>query len=73
MAKTSRNIIITGGGSGIGMETAIKFANNGDNIIITGRTESKLIEVSKNIKQNNGHCTYYVGDVANPVFCRKDS
>ena len=71
MAKTSRNIIITGGGSGIGMETAIKFANNGDNIIITGRTESKLIEVSKNIKQNNGHCTYYVGDVANPVFVEK--
>ena len=33
MAKTSRNIIITGGGSGIGMETAIKFANNGDNIL----------------------------------------
>ena len=53
MNKDKRTIIITGGGSGIGMETAIKFAGNGDDVIITGRTESKLIQVSNSINKNN--------------------
>ena len=34
MNDNKRTIIITGGGSGIGMETAIKFADNGYNVII---------------------------------------
>ena len=58
MNDNKRTIIITGGGSGIGMETAIKFADNGDNVIITGRTESKLINVSESINNNNG-CLLY--------------
>ncbi len=71
MNNNKRTIIITGGGSGIGMETAIKFADNGDNVIITGRTESKLIKVSESINNNNGSCTYYTGDVADPDFVSK--
>ena len=68
MNKDKRTIIITGGGSGIGMETAIKFANLGDNIIITGRTESKLKDITSLINNNNGTCSYYTGDVADPKF-----
>ena len=71
MNDNKRTIIITGGGSGIGMETAIKFAENGDNVIITGRTESKLIKVSESINNNNGSCSYYTGDVADPDFVSK--
>ena len=71
MNDNKRTIIITGGGSGIGMETAIKFADNGYNVIITGRTESKLINVSESINNNNGSCSYYTGDVADPDFVSK--
>ena len=68
MNKDKRTIIITGGGSGIGMETAIKFAELGDIIIITGRTESKLKNITSLINNNNGTCSYYTGDVADPKF-----
>ena len=71
MNDNKRTIIITGGGSGIGMETAIKFADNGYNVIITGRTESKLINVSESINNNNGSGSYYTGDVADPDFVSK--
>ncbi|MEM0940945.1 MAG: 2-deoxy-D-gluconate 3-dehydrogenase [Bacteroidota bacterium] len=32
----ARNILITGGSAGMGLASAIKFATNGDNVIITG-------------------------------------
>ena len=39
---TSRIVLITGGSSGIGLATAQKFVENGDNVIITGRDKQKL-------------------------------
>ena len=42
-------ILITGGGSGLGLEMAKKFASLGANIAICGRTESKLEKASKEI------------------------
>ncbi|TKG93974.1 SDR family oxidoreductase [Puteibacter caeruleilacunae] len=42
-----RNILITGGSAGMGLATAIKFAEKGDQVIITGRNEKKLEEVKK--------------------------
>ena len=38
----SKTIFITGATSGFGKATAIKFAENNWNIIITGRREEKL-------------------------------
>lgn len=37
-----RNILITGGSAGMGLATAIKFAQKGDQVIITGRNKTKL-------------------------------
>ncbi|NOU58284.1 SDR family NAD(P)-dependent oxidoreductase [Marinifilum caeruleilacunae] len=42
-----RNILITGGSAGMGLSTAIKFAENGDQVIITGRNREKLEEVKQ--------------------------
>ena len=42
MKTTGNTILITGGGSGIGYETAKSLAQLGNKIIITGRNESKL-------------------------------
>lgn len=45
----NKTILITGGGSGLGLEMAKKFASLGANIAICGRTESKLEKASEEI------------------------
>lgn len=59
-------ILITGGGSGLGLAMAKKFALLGSNIAICGRTEEKLQNaVEEIIQAGDGDISveYYVGDV----------
>ncbi|WP_375559005.1 SDR family oxidoreductase [Bernardetia sp. OM2101] len=50
--RTSRQtVLITGGGSGIGLSLAKKFLENDNTVIITGRNLSKLEEVKKEFPQ----------------------
>ena len=44
MNVKGKNIIITGGSLGIGKETARDLVNRGANVLITGRSENRLIE-----------------------------
>ena len=44
MNVQGKNIIITGGSLGIGKETARTLVQKGANVLITGRSESRLIE-----------------------------
>ncbi len=44
-------VLITGGARGIGYGIAKAFAEEGANIVITGRTASTLIEARENLKQ----------------------
>ena len=46
--------LITGGGKGIGFGLASAFAREGSNIVITGRTESRLIEAKKKLENQYG-------------------
>ncbi|CAA0097015.1 putative 2,4-dienoyl-CoA reductase [BD1-7 clade bacterium] len=50
---TGQQIIITGGGSGIGRCTAHELASLGANLILIGRNEDKLKQVAKEIKTDN--------------------
>ena len=43
-----RNVLITGASSGIGKAIAYAFAENGDNLVITGRRFDKLEEIKTN-------------------------
>ncbi len=43
----NKTILITGGASGIGLEAARQFLDAGARVIVTGRNQSKLDEVSK--------------------------
>lgn len=42
MNTSNNTVLITGGGSGIGFETARLFASLGNKVIITGRTKARL-------------------------------
>lgn len=47
MELKNKTILITGGGSGIGLEAVKQFLENGLNVIITGRDQVKLDEAKK--------------------------
>lgn len=46
-------VIITGGGQGVGFGVATAFVKEGANVVITGRTESKLIKAKENLEKLN--------------------
>lgn len=50
MKTTGNTILVTGGGSGIGLEIAKLFAKQENTVIITGRNEAKLEQAAKGIK-----------------------
>ena len=41
--------LVTGGGSGIGLGTALRFASDGAHVTICGRTEDKLLRASEQV------------------------
>jgi 3-oxoacyl-[acyl-carrier protein] reductase len=49
MELNNKNVLITGGSSGIGKETARQFIEKGANVVITGRDSNKLKEVANEL------------------------
>ena len=49
-----KTVIITGGGKGIGFGISKAFANEGANLVITGRTESTLVEAKEKLESAYG-------------------
>ncbi len=64
---SGKTILITGGGSGLGLAMAKGFARSGANIAICGRTEEKLKKAVEEIKSERDgvEVRYYVADVRN--------
>ncbi len=56
-------ILITGGGSGLGLSMATKFAELGADIAICGRTEKKLKKAAETLKEHGTDVRYYPCDV----------
>ncbi|HRD85309.1 MAG TPA: SDR family oxidoreductase, partial [Rubrivivax sp.] len=62
-------VIITGGGTGIGLATALRLAGAGARIVIAGRTLEKLEEAQKTIQASGGICHIYQADLADMPAC----
>jgi NAD(P)-dependent dehydrogenase (short-subunit alcohol dehydrogenase family) len=56
-------ILITGGGSGLGLSMAKKFAGLGADIAICGRTENKLKDATELLKKHGTDVRWYSVDV----------
>lgn len=59
-------VLITGGGSGIGRCMAHELAHLGAQVVIVGRTESKLETVAAEIAEDGGRCTFAICDIREP-------
>lgn len=62
---TKKIIKITGGGSGIGKAIALKYAANGHQVCISGRTLETLVAVQKEATHSSGKIHIFIEDVTN--------
>jgi NAD(P)-dependent dehydrogenase (short-subunit alcohol dehydrogenase family) len=62
-----RNVIVTGGGRGIGQATARAFAREGANVLVLGRTASDLEQTVSQIEADGGRAWHARCDVRDQV------
>lgn len=58
-----KNIVITGGGSGIGLAMANKFVKEGASVIIVGRNEKKLKEACCNLGAKSNYTVFDITQI----------
>jgi len=63
--------LITGGSLGLGKATAHLFAQEGANVVITGRTEKTLVEKVGKAKDAGHEISHIVSDVSKEADCRE--
>ena len=63
--------IITGGNSGVGAATAVKFAAEGAKVVITARREAPLQEVAAKIREAGGEVLPVVSDISKTEDAQK--
>jgi len=63
--------LITGGSLGLGKATAHLFAQEGANVVITGRTEKTLVEKVGKAKEAGHEILHIVSDVSIEADCRE--
>src|SRR3954469_25056665 len=57
-------VVIVGASSGIGRETALRFAERGSKVVVAARSESGLASLVKEIEARSGQGAYAVCDVS---------
>jgi short-subunit dehydrogenase len=63
-------VIVTGASSGIGEAIAREFAANGSWVVLASRTESRLSEITNDIKSSGGEAFYVKTDVSIESDCK---
>lgn len=62
----NRTVIVTGGNSGIGRATALRFAEEGARVAIIARNADTGNEVASEIRHAGGDAAFFQADVSNP-------
>ncbi len=62
-------VIITGGGTGIGLATAIRLGEAGAKVILSGRTLATLEDAKRQVEKVGGEAHIYSCDIANMEAC----
>ena len=65
---TGKIALVTGATSGIGRATALRFAEMGANLSITGRNEKALQDLQKEIRRMGRKCLALAGDLTSQSF-----
>src|SRR3954466_4299174 len=70
MRFKDRVCLVTGGGSGIGRATCLRFAQEGAHAVVIDHTENHGNETITIIEKNNGSALFAKADVGNPADIR---
>ncbi len=71
MRLTDKVAIVTGGGTGIGRASAVRFAAEGAKVAVAGRRLDPLQEVAAEIELSGGQALAVQADVADPDDCKR--
>ncbi len=71
MSFQEKTVIVTGGGSGIGLEVAKRFVQAGANVVINGRDEAKLAAAAQEIDPKGTHVAVHSGDISKPETAKE--
>ena len=63
MKFKDRTVIVTGAGRGIGRSAAARFAEQGANVALVGRTEKALAETAAFLKKHGARCVALPADI----------
>ncbi|MGQ9544028.1 MAG: SDR family NAD(P)-dependent oxidoreductase [Candidatus Bathyarchaeia archaeon] len=63
MVLSGRVALVTGAGSGLGKASAVRLAHDGADLVLWGRTESKLAQTGGEILRIGRRCKWYSVDV----------
>ena len=70
MTFENKTVIISGGGSGIGLQVAKQFFANGANVVINGRNKDKLNEAARSIDASETRVIAHAGDISSPATAK---
>ncbi len=62
---SNKNIIVTGGSSGIGSALVKELVDLGANVWVIARNEDKILELQKQLADKNLLINYYLADIRN--------